>query len=54
MAIWSDAATIIPWLIYKFYGNKDILKQNYFQMKSWVNWIGENTTTKDMWTGGMQ
>lgn len=54
MAIWSDAATIIPWLVYKFYGNKDILKQNYVQMKSWVNWIGENTTTKDMWTGGMQ
>lgn len=54
MAIWSDAATIIPWLVYKFYGNKNILNQNYAQMKAWVNWISENTTTKDMWTGVMQ
>lgn len=54
MAIWSDAATIIPWLVYEFYGNKDILQQNYSQMKAWVNWIGMNTTTPNMWIGQRQ
>lgn len=39
MAIWSDAATIIPWITYRFYGDLSILKQNYPMMKKWVDWI---------------
>lgn len=54
MAIWSDAATIIPWMTYQFYGDLGVLRQNYVWMKSWVDWITHNTTTPYLWTGQMQ
>lgn len=54
MAIWSDAATIIPWTTYIFYGDIGVLKQNYSQMKKWVDWITANTDKKYLWTGQMQ
>lgn len=54
IAIWGDAATIIPWQTYMFYGDKNVLKQNYAQMKLWVKWVTEHTSKKYMWTGTMQ
>ena len=54
MAIWSDAATIIPWLTYQFYGDVGILKQNYSQMKAWVDWIGRHTKQSGLWIDGTQ
>ncbi len=36
---WGDAATIIPWDIYRIYGNKRILETQYESMKSWVNYM---------------
>ncbi|CDF71730.1 glycoside hydrolase family 78 protein [Lactobacillus acidophilus] len=54
MAIWSDAATIIPWVTYRFFDDLGVLKQNYSQMKNWVDWITQNTKTKYLWIGQMQ
>lgn len=36
---WGDAATIIPWTTYLFYGDKALLKKQYPAMKSWVDYI---------------
>ena len=36
---WADAATIIPWNLYVFYGDKELLRQTYPNMKGWVEWI---------------
>ncbi len=36
---WADAATIIPWNLYMFYGDKELLKATYPNMKGWVEWI---------------
>ena len=36
---WGDAATIIPWNLYMFYGDKELLKATYPNMKGWVEWI---------------
>jgi alpha-L-rhamnosidase len=38
---WGDAATIIPWTLYQFYGDKVILEQQYESMKLWVQSIYE-------------
>lgn len=54
LAIWGDAATIIPWTVYRFYGDSGILKQNYRYMKAWVDWITTHTTSANLWTGHMQ
>ena len=50
-AVWGDAATIVPWNMYQAYGDPAILRQNYEAMKSWVDWITQNTRTENLWTG---
>lgn len=38
-AAWGDAATIIPWTTYLFYGDGSLLKKQYPVMKAWVDFI---------------
>jgi len=40
---WSDAATIIPWLLYRRYGDTRILKEQYQRMKDWVEYMRRNS-----------
>lgn len=42
---WADAATIIPWNLYLFYGDKELLKATYPNMKNWVEWIKKTEET---------
>lgn len=37
--VWGDASCIIPWNLYKFYGDKQILVEQYESMKGWVDYI---------------
>lgn len=53
-AVWGDAAAIIPWNMYQVYGDPAILKQHYSYMKAWVDWITQETKTKNLWTGTFQ
>jgi len=36
---WSDAATIIPWKIYRSYGDLKVLEDQYPSMKAWVDYL---------------
>lgn len=36
---WGDAATIIPWQMYQFFGDKTLLKAHYDNMKMWTDYI---------------
>lgn len=45
---WGDAATIVPWTLYRYYGDKAILKQQYESMKGWAEYI----YSRDMAHGG--
>ncbi len=36
---WADAAVICPWEIYRAYGNKELLRQNFEMMKKWVGYM---------------
>lgn len=38
-AAWSDAAVILPWTLYRFTGDSNVLAHNYSLMKDWVTWI---------------
>lgn len=51
-AAWGDAATICPWEVYKAYGSKKILENQFSCMCKWVDYITSTTTTPDLWTGG--
>ncbi|MDO4547707.1 MAG: family 78 glycoside hydrolase catalytic domain [Clostridia bacterium] len=36
---WGDAATIMPWAMYVYYGDRAILERQYDSMKSWVEYM---------------
>ena len=36
---WSDATTIIPWVLYEYTGDPEILYRHYPAMKSWVDYV---------------
>jgi alpha-L-rhamnosidase len=38
-SVWGDAACIIPWTVYRFYGDKSILSEQFESMKAWVDFI---------------
>ena len=51
-AAWGDAACILPWELYRFYGDAAVLSEQFESMKGWVNYITNATTTPFLWTGG--
>jgi alpha-L-rhamnosidase len=36
---WADAAVIIPWTIYTYFGDTELLAEQYPSMKKWVEYI---------------
>lgn len=38
-AAWGDAACVIPWTLYEFYGDKAILEAQYDAMTAWIQYI---------------
>ena len=36
-AIWGDAATMVPWAVYRAYGDKELLAQQYDSMKAYTD-----------------
>lgn len=43
---WGDAATVIPWTLYVFYGDKSLLKEQYENMKAWTDFIKVQDETR--------
>lgn len=40
-SVWGDAATLIPWNLYLYYGDITILKEQFDSMRQWVDSIKE-------------
>lgn len=38
---WGDAGIIVPWTIFRCYGDKRILADHYDSMKKWINYLSE-------------
>lgn len=54
-AAWSDVATIIPWTLYLYYGDKNLLAEQYPGMKAWVDAVikkDEADGKKRLWQSG--
>ncbi len=55
-AAWGDAAVIIPWTLYRIYGDPSILEEQYESMKAWIGYIDsqnrENGTDPCLWQNG--
>ena len=46
---WGDAATIIPWNMYLFSGDKSILEQQFDSMRGWIDYISERSGEDYLW-----
>ncbi len=42
---WGDAATVIPWNLYLYYGDKDLLEKQYENMILWVGYMKNQDET---------
>jgi len=49
---WGDVCVILPWTVYKVYGDKRILEVQYKSMKAWVEYMRERAGDDYFWTGG--
>lgn len=47
-AVWGDAATLIPWRLYQFYGDKAMFEEQYPVMKAWVDYEYERTKENEI------
>ena len=41
---WGDAGTVVPWALYRRYGDTRVLTQNYDAMKRWIAYLQANST----------
>lgn len=51
-AAWGDAACVIPWELYRAYGNKKLLREHIPLMKGWVEYQYRDGEEKYLWLGG--
>ena len=47
---WADVALIVPWTMYRIYGDKRILEEQYSSMKSWVEYMKNRAGEDNLWT----
>jgi len=48
---WADVAIIVPWTMYRIYGDRRILEVQYPSMKGWVDFMKERAGEDHLWTG---
>ena len=48
---WGDAATICPWAVYEYYGDKRVLEEQYDSMKRWVAYMRGRGEDEFLWKG---
>lgn len=53
-AAWSDAATIIPWVVYQTFGDIRVLEEQFESMKDWVDYITGHCGENGLWQSGFQ
>jgi alpha-L-rhamnosidase len=49
---WGDAAVICPWTVYRYYGDRRLLAEQYESMKAWVEYIRAQGDNEYMWDTG--
>ncbi|MFD5321753.1 family 78 glycoside hydrolase catalytic domain [Streptomyces sp. NPDC127098] len=52
-AAWGDAACVVPWVLYRRYGDAELLRRQFPSMRAWVDRIA-SLTTDGVWAGGFQ
>ncbi len=53
-AAWSDAAVIVPWVLYQRYGDAGVLAQQWPSMQAWVDLVANVAGERRLWDTGFQ
>lgn len=53
-AFWGDVATVLPWTLYRAYGDKRLLAAQYPSMVQWVQFIETRCGDNGLWQKGFQ
>jgi alpha-L-rhamnosidase len=51
---WADAAVLVPWALYRHYGDAAILEAQYGSMRAWVEHVRGVTGDELVWDSGFQ
>lgn len=51
---WSDAAVIVPWNLYRAYGDRGVLEAQYPSMVRWVEYEKQHAGESLIWSDGFQ
>ncbi|GGM62121.1 alpha-L-rhamnosidase [Microbacterium saperdae] len=49
---WGDAAVIVPWHLYRVYGDRELLERHYPSMQAWVEWVASQNPD-GLWTNAV-
>ena len=49
---WSDAAVIVPWTMFRAYGDTAVLARQYASMRAWVEYMRGQAGSRLLWTTG--
>ncbi len=53
-AAWTDAAVVIPWVIYERYGDQKVLEDQFGSMCAWVDFLERHCGPRRLWDKGFQ
>ena len=54
MAGWADAATVVPWTLYRAYGDLEVLRTQFDSMAAWVDEVTAAAGEDRVWSAGFQ
>ncbi|MDD4645318.1 MAG: alpha-L-rhamnosidase C-terminal domain-containing protein, partial [Bacteroidales bacterium] len=49
---WADACVIVPWTLYRQYGDVRILENQYQTMKNWISYMSTQAGSSYLWNNG--
>ncbi|SDM66633.1 alpha-L-rhamnosidase [Actinomyces ruminicola] len=53
-AVWGDAATVVPWELFRATGDRGLLRRQYASAKAWVDLVDSLAAADHVWDSGMQ
>lgn len=54
MALWGDAAVLVPYALYQRFGDTEVLRAQYGSMVAWVDNVAASLDADGVWRKGMQ
>jgi alpha-L-rhamnosidase len=53
-AAWGDAATVVPWVLWQRFADRELIARQFASMKAWVDKLISLATDSGLWLGGFQ